>query len=121
MSPYFVATWKRGLSKRQVAAANGAIHAVDPRMDLDICLCGAPARNGVCSVDGCVASAPIGHDALEAHETEPWPWHTHDTDCTVGEDNCCTVCGVEHGDACPTCGQRAYHTAGCETSGTKSG
>ena len=61
------------------------------------CLCGAPSHNDVCSVDGCVASQS----------------HSSDTDCTVGDDNCCTVCGVEHGERCPTCGKRAYHTAGC--------
>lgn len=40
--------------------------------------------------------------------------HSHDTDCTVGDDGECTGCHVYHGDPCPTCGQRAYHADGCD-------
>lgn len=39
--------------------------------------------------------------------------HSHDFDCTVGEDGECAECHVYHGDPCPSCGQRAYHADGC--------
>jgi len=40
--------------------------------------------------------------------------HSKDSDCTVDpETGCCTVCGVEHGEPCPECGMRAYHSKDC--------
>jgi hypothetical protein len=39
--------------------------------------------------------------------------HSQDTDCMVGPDGCCVVCGVEHGEPCPACGGRGFHAAGC--------
>jgi hypothetical protein len=43
--------------------------------------------------------------------------HTTDSDCaaTLDHTDNCTACGAYHGDACPDCGGRAYHTAGCPT------
>lgn len=40
--------------------------------------------------------------------------HTTDADCTVGDDLCCTICGVSHGGAaCGECGGVAFHRDGC--------
>jgi len=39
--------------------------------------------------------------------------HQKDSDCTVGEDYTCTGCQVYHGDPCPDCQQRAFHTDNC--------
>ena len=40
--------------------------------------------------------------------------HTTDADCTVNPaTGCCGGCGVEHSDACGSCGGRGYHNAGC--------
>lgn len=39
--------------------------------------------------------------------------HTRDEHCVVGDNGCCTVCGVSHGDPCPDCGGRGFHNEGC--------
>lgn len=39
--------------------------------------------------------------------------HSQDSDCTLGDDGCCIVCRVEHGEDCPDCGRFAYHKEGC--------
>jgi len=39
--------------------------------------------------------------------------HTKDSDCTLNDRDCCTVCGVHHSEPCPGCNQRGYHAAGC--------
>jgi hypothetical protein len=40
--------------------------------------------------------------------------HKQDTDCTLSpQTDCCTVCGVLHGDPCPECKGRGYHNTGC--------
>ena len=40
--------------------------------------------------------------------------HTKDEDCTVDpETQCCTVCGVGHGDPCEFCGGRGFHMDNC--------
>jgi hypothetical protein len=40
--------------------------------------------------------------------------HTKDSDCAVNPANdCCTTCGVMHGDACARCGQHAFHADDC--------
>lgn len=42
------------------------------------------------------------------------PRHMSDGDCTLGDDDCCTGCGVYHGDPCPECEGCGFHTATCE-------
>lgn len=43
--------------------------------------------------------------------------HTRDEDCTVGEDYCCTGCGVSHAEhGCDDCGGHAFHRLGCPES-----
>lgn len=40
--------------------------------------------------------------------------HERDEDCTVDpKTDCCTACGVYHGDPCPECKGRGFHKAGC--------
>ncbi|KAA6459606.1 hypothetical protein DYQ86_15925 [Acidobacteria bacterium AB60] len=40
--------------------------------------------------------------------------HNSDGDCVVDpETNCCSECGVEHGDPCPECGKKAFHAESC--------
>ena len=39
--------------------------------------------------------------------------HNHDDDCILGPDDCCTECGVYHGDPCDECGGRGFHRDGC--------
>lgn len=39
--------------------------------------------------------------------------HSKDSDCTVGDNGCCTVCGAHHGEPCACCGARAFHVDGC--------
>jgi len=41
--------------------------------------------------------------------------HSCDSDCNIGDDGCCVVCGVEHGDPCHSCGGTGFHTADCQT------
>ena len=48
--------------------------------------------------------------------THARPDHSRDDDCTVGEDGCCTVCGVSHGEQCGACYRRAFHTDDCQES-----
>lgn len=43
---------------------------------------------------------------------KPLP-HTKDEDCTLGPDDCCTMCGVYHGEPCPQCDGRGFHREGC--------
>ncbi len=43
----------------------------------------------------------------------PKPVHTQDAQCSVGPDNCCTVCGVEHSEPCYACGGRGFHQDAC--------
>ncbi len=44
--------------------------------------------------------------------SEHGPRHRTDADCTLIED-CCVGCGVLHGEPCPQCGGRGFHTDGC--------
>ena len=39
--------------------------------------------------------------------------HSKDSDCTLDETDCCTVCGSYHADPCPGCGGRGFHVDGC--------
>lgn len=40
--------------------------------------------------------------------------HTADSHCTVDPaSDCCTGCGVYHGDPCPSCEGRGFHREGC--------
>jgi len=40
--------------------------------------------------------------------------HSQDSDCTLDPaTDCCVECGVYHGDACPDCGERGFHTPDC--------
>ena len=39
--------------------------------------------------------------------------HEKDSDCTVGEDGQCSVCGVTHTNECPECHGRGFHTTEC--------
>lgn len=39
--------------------------------------------------------------------------HEHDSDCTLDELGECTICFVYHGDPCPSCNQRAFHSDDC--------
>lgn len=40
--------------------------------------------------------------------------HERDTDCTVDpETECCRECGVDHSNACETCGGRGFHRETC--------
>jgi len=39
--------------------------------------------------------------------------HAKDSDCNVGDDGCCTECGVSHTEQCPNCGGRGFHAAPC--------
>jgi hypothetical protein len=40
--------------------------------------------------------------------------HDTDSDCTLSaDDDCCVKCGVYHGDECPDCGGRGFHTPDC--------
>lgn len=45
--------------------------------------------------------------------------HGRDSDCTVGVDGLCEVCGVYHdpANACAECGGVAFHVAGCTEGG----
>jgi len=51
----------------------------------------------------------LGHGiaVLRAHET--------DADCTphLDDTDTCTKCGAQHGDPCPDCSGRGYHTPTC--------
>jgi hypothetical protein len=40
--------------------------------------------------------------------------HRKASDCTLDENKNCTVCGVSHGEPCPTCGGAGFHLEGCE-------
>lgn len=40
-------------------------------------------------------------------------FHDKDSDCSVGEDGTCSVCGADHGEPCPDCHGRAFHNPGC--------
>lgn len=41
--------------------------------------------------------------------------HTKDADCTLDVmDEYCVECLVSHGDPCPWCERRAFHTDTCE-------
>ena len=40
--------------------------------------------------------------------------HSKDTDCTLDATDCCTGCGIYHGDPCPTCGGCGFHAPECE-------
>ena len=51
-------------------------------------------------------------ETIPMAEWDP-PNHSQDSDCTVGADGLCTVCGVEHGDPCGTCGCRGFHNPAC--------
>ena len=42
--------------------------------------------------------------------------HTQDSDCQVGANGECEICGVLHGDACPTCNGQGFHAADCPDS-----
>lgn len=42
--------------------------------------------------------------------------HTQDSDCTLNSFDCCTVCGVFHGDPCPECTGRGFHKENCSES-----
>ncbi len=43
--------------------------------------------------------------------------HSKDSDCTVDpKTECCTRCGVHHGEACPACAGRGFHNPGCPRS-----
>ena len=41
--------------------------------------------------------------------------HTHacDGDCTLGDDGCCTTCGVSHAAPCDECGGMGFHLPTC--------
>ncbi len=47
--------------------------------------------------------------------------HEKDYDCSVGPDNCCKVCGVHHGDPCPKCAARGFHSDDCADGAKKKG
>jgi hypothetical protein len=55
------------------------------------------------------AYSPSEQDRHEDALTEE---HTRDSDCTVGEDGMCEVCGVLHGDPCQSCGGKGFHVDG---------
>jgi hypothetical protein len=40
--------------------------------------------------------------------------HTKDSDCQIDATNCCTECGVYHGEPCALCGGRGYHELKCD-------
>lgn len=47
--------------------------------------------------------------------------HRQDEECIVDPDtNLCIGCGVEHGEACGSCGGRAFHKPACPLSLTVS-
>ena len=55
------------------------------------------------------------HAHYEATDHDCEQRHSQDSDCTVeSETECCSGCGVYHGDPCPTCGGHAFHLDGCE-------
>ena len=41
------------------------------------------------------------------------PIHQFDDDCFLDNTDTCVVCGVYHGDPCPRCGRRAFHSPSC--------
>jgi hypothetical protein len=42
------------------------------------------------------------------------PEHSKDSDCIVDpRTDLCTVCGVMHGEPCPDCGGKGFHTSAC--------
>ena len=47
------------------------------------------------------------------HQGEPIN-HATDSDCDVDAYGSCVLCGVLHGDPCPACGGKGFHSAGCE-------
>jgi len=51
-------------------------------------------------------------ETLEAGAAILRALHDRDEDCTLDEDDSCTVCGVWHGDPC-ACGGRGFHREGC--------
>lgn len=44
------------------------------------------------------------------------PIHWEDEQCDLDSEDVCRVCGVWHGDPCPSCGGRGFHRPGCEDS-----
>lgn len=49
--------------------------------------------------------------------SSPNEMHERDEQCDVDPaDDTCRVCGVLHGDPCPTCGGRGFHRAQCPES-----
>lgn len=50
---------------------------------------------------------------LAATEIAARMQHRRDEQCTLGEDDCCIVCHVYHGEPCPECYARGYHKPGC--------
>ena len=66
----------------------------------------------ICGVDPDVDSA---HDEARAEASVGFD-HYKDEHCTVGDDGCCAVCGVSHGERCGACYKRAFHTDDCPES-----
>ena len=39
--------------------------------------------------------------------------HAKDSDCAVGDDGCCIICGVSHSCPCEVCGGAGFHEPTC--------
>ena len=62
-----------------------------------------------------VSESPIPvHDRFEPPQPLGGPvTHVKDSDCRLGDDDCCVDCGVTHGVECRRCGGRGFHAATC--------
>ena len=83
----------------RVFATNGRAYEVLDRLMVDF----------GCDIPASVIRSDGEYGAVYAPPTI-FP-HVDDSQCTVDPStNCCKVCGVEHGDPCPACHGRAFHS-----------
>jgi hypothetical protein len=65
--------------------------------------------------DGMTSAAAL--EGWDAAKFKPESEHNSDSDCTVDQvTRLCVTCGVMHGEPCPTCGGKGFHTETCPDS-----
>ncbi len=97
----------------------------DLTTQIDISICAGGARIGQGTYEVIIRRVPK-HEleeerkvqeqrAREQIHSRPVEGHSQDQDCTDidPETDCCRVCGTYHGDSCPKCHRRAFHTLAC--------